>query len=165
LINHEAVTSIILHKYSTHFSANHALIAEGLIEGLHGHNYYVEIEFFGKVNSNGIVFDFLSLDKTVKSFVLEWDHYTLLPRRNKHSKYNKNGDNTEIKYGDRFYSIPTNEIKFLECGNITTETLARLFAEKIRVFLEQDGKTGDIQIIKIVIWETPTYSASHTICL
>jgi 6-pyruvoyltetrahydropterin/6-carboxytetrahydropterin synthase len=165
LINHEAETSIILHKYSTHFSANHALITEDLIEGLHGHNYYVEIELFGKVNSNGIVFDFLSLDKIIKGFILEWDHCTLLPRLNRHLEYNKNGDNTEIKYSDRFYSIPINEIKFLECMNITTETLAKLFAEKIMMFLKQEGKTEDIKIIKVIIWETPIFSASHTIHL
>ena len=132
---------------------------------MHGHNYYVEIELLGKLNSNGIVFDFLSLDKFVKDFTLEWDHYTLLPCLNKRIQYNKNGDNTEIKYGNRFYSIPSNEIRFLECDSITSEILAKLCAEKITTFLKREGKVTNIKMIRVVIWETPTFSASYTIHL
>ena len=165
MVNHEADTSIILHRYSNHFSANHALITKDLVESLHGHNYYVEIELFGKLDSNGIVFDYINLDKSIKAITLEWDHYTLLPRLNKLMKFEENGDNIEIRYGDRFYSIPIDEIRFLECQSITTETLTEVFVQKIKVFLDQKDKTGNIKMVKVTIWETPTYSASHTIHL
>ena len=165
MVDHEVETSIILHKYSNHFSASHALITEDLVEGLHGHNYYAEIEIFGRLNSNGIIFDYLSLDDSIKAFTLKWDHYTLLPRLNEGITYKKNGDNIDIRYGDRFYSIPSDEIRFLDCSNITTEILTRLLAQTIKEFLEQEGKIDDIKVLKVVIWETPTYSASHTIHL
>jgi len=141
------------------------LITQDLVESLHGHNYYLEIELFGKLNSNGMIFNYLSLDKSIKAIILEWDHYTLLPRLNKQIKYEEKGDNIEIRYGDRFYSIPTNEIRFLECQSVTTEVLNELFLQRIKVFLNQKSKPDNIKMVKVTIWETPMYAASRTICL
>ena len=141
------------------------MITQDLVESLHGHNYYLEIELFGKLNSNGMIFNYLSLDKSIKAIILEWDHYTLLPRLNKQIKYEEKGDNIEIRYGDRFYSIPTNEIRFLECQSVTTEVLNELFLQRIKVFLNQKSKPDNIKMVKVTIWETPMYAASRTICL
>ena len=165
MVNPEDNTSIKIHKHSNHFSATHFLSTKNFIEGLHGHNYYFEVELYGKLSSDDLVYDFISLDKSLKEFTSEWDHLTLLPRHNKRMKLKENGANVDIQYGDRFYSIPQCEVKFLECKNVTTEILTRILAKKIVILLGHEGKNDNLTKVKVVIWETPLYSASHTIHL
>ena len=157
--------SIKIHKIASHFSASHTVLTENLVEGIHGHNYYVEVELYGKLDKENMLFNFCSLDEILKKLISEWDHYTLLPRRNNNIKLTEKGPNIEISYGDRFYSLPREEVKILDCNNITTEILGNLLAQKIQSFLSQEEKSDNITKIKTVIWETPQYAASHTIHL
>ncbi len=136
-----------------------------MVEGLHGHNYYIEVELSGKPNRENMIYDFISLDKLLKKLISEWDHCTLLPRHNKKMTFMEKGSNIDIEYNDRFYSIPRHEVKFLECNNITTETLAQLLAKRLESYLNQEEKVDNITELTVVIWETPIYSASHTIHL
>jgi 6-pyruvoyl-tetrahydropterin synthase len=157
--------SIKIHKISSHFSASHTVLTENLVEGIHGHNYYVEVELYGKLDKENMLFNFCSLDEILKNLISEWDHYTLLPRHNNNIQLTEKGANIEISYGDRFYSLPRQEVKILDCKNITTEILGNLLAQKIQSFLSQEEKSDNITKIKAVIWETPQYAASHTIHL
>ncbi|MHA1995322.1 MAG: 6-pyruvoyl trahydropterin synthase family protein [Candidatus Hodarchaeales archaeon] len=157
--------SVGLHKFANHFSASHILLTEDFSEGLHGHNYYVEIELFGRTNDDEIIINFLSLDKYLTDILSQWDHYTLLPSKNKELKFEEIGNNYEIHFGDRFYSIPRNEIKLLNCSNVTAEFLAKTIATQVTEYFQPKNDKTNIEEIIVHLWETPFYFASYSIHL
>ncbi|UCG03527.1 MAG: 6-carboxytetrahydropterin synthase [Candidatus Heimdallarchaeota archaeon] len=159
----EVSSTVAIDRISAHFSASHALISENYEEGLHGHNYQVEIEIEGNLGTDNVIIDFIFLENLLSQTLSNWDHFVLLPSNNKNMKIRENKNNIEIKYGRRFYSIPRTEVKFLECSNVTTEALAQLLGEKMRSFLKKESFWKRIQTIKITIWETSVYRASYSV--
>jgi 6-pyruvoyl-tetrahydropterin synthase len=157
--------SVGLHKLAKHFSASHLLLTEDFSEGLHGHNYYVEIEVFGRLNKDEMIINFLSLDKYLTDILTQWDHYTLLPSKNKDLKIEEIGNNFEIQFGSRFYSIPQNEIKLLDCPNVTAEFLAKTIAIHVKGYFQPLDDEHNIEEVKVSLWETPLYYASYSIQL
>lgn len=67
---------------SSHFDAAHSIRSSGsLCEKLHGHRWTLEAVFTGPVGDNGIVRDFLELDREIKErVILELDHSDLNER-------------------------------------------------------------------------------------
>lgn len=159
----ENSSSIAIDRVSAHFSASHALITDHFEEGLHGHNYQVELEIEGTTDDDNVLIDFIFLENLLHQALSTWDHYILLPSQNKRIKIRENEDNIEFEYGSRFYSIPKTEIIFLDCKNVTTETLAQLLTEKMSDLLKEESFWKRIQSIKVTIWETSTYRASYRI--
>ncbi|MHA2246508.1 MAG: 6-pyruvoyl trahydropterin synthase family protein [Candidatus Hodarchaeales archaeon] len=156
-------SSVAIDRISEHFSASHAIISSHYKEGLHGHNYLVGIEIEGSIDIDDMVVDFIFLKDILSQALSDWDHYVLIPSKNKHIKIRENEGNLEIEYGNRFYSIPQTEIKLLNCRNVTAETLARLLGEKIQILLRRETFWEKIQAIKITVWETTYYRATYTI--
>lgn len=160
--NHNSI-SVAIDKIAAHFSASHALISDDIEEGLHGHNYQVGIEIEGKPDSDDIIIDFLYLDKMLNNLLSEWDHYVLLPSNNPNMEINIRENNLDIEYGIRFYSIPNEEVKVLDCTNVTTEALTRLLGEKVQNQLKKKEFWQRIERINITIWETSCYRATCSI--
>lgn len=160
--NHHSI-SVAIDKIAAHFSASHALISDDIEEGLHGHNYQVGIEIEGKPDSDDIIIDFLYLDKMLNNLLSEWDHYVLLPLNNPNMEINVRENNLDIEYGIRFYSIPNDEVKVLDCTNVTTEALTRLLGEKVQNQLKEKEFWQRIERINITIWETSCYRATCSI--
>ncbi len=160
--NHHSI-SVAIDKIAAHFSASHALISDDIEEGLHGHNYQVGIEIEGKPDSDDIIIDFLYLDKMLNNLLSEWDHYVLLPLNNPNMEVNVRENNLDIEYGIRFYSIPNDEVKVLDCTNVTTEALTRLLGEKVQNQLKETEFWQRIERINITIWETSCYRATCSI--
>lgn len=160
--NHHSI-SVAIDKIAAHFSASHALISDDIEEGLHGHNYQVGIEIEGKPDSDDIIIDFLYLDKMLNNLLSEWDHYVLLPLNNPNMEINVRENNLDIEYGIRFYSIPNDEVKVLDCTNVTTEALTRLLGEKVQNQLKETEFWQRIERINITIWETSCYRATCSI--
>lgn len=160
--NHHSI-SVAIDKIAAHFSASHALISDDIEEGLHGHNYQVGIEIEGKPDSDDIIIDFLYLDKMLNNLLSEWDHYVLLPSNNPNMEINVRENNLDIEYGIRFYSIPNDEVKVLDCTNVTTEALTRLLGEKVQNQLKETEFWQRIERINITIWETSCYRATCSI--
>lgn len=72
-------------------------------------------------------------------------------------------NNLDIEYGIRFYSIPNEEVKVLDCTNVTTEALTRLLGEKVQNQLKKKEFWQRIERINITIWETSCYRATCSI--
>lgn len=159
----QASHSVAIDKVSAHFSAAHTLKTSQYEEGLHGHNYQVEIEIGGEMDTDDLVVDFVYLEDLLHQILSEWDHYVLLPLKNEYMTLTETDTNVEIKYGNRFYSIPKKEIKRLNCVNVTAEALSCLLGEKIRTRFKKENFWERIQTIKITIWETSCYRATYTI--
>lgn len=153
-----------INRNASHFCASHALVLDEYVEGLHGHNYRVEVEITGNVTDEGILIDFIFLEELIKQLLSDWDHYTLFPSHNPRIEIltSELDLNLQISYTDRVYSIPRAEVKLLPCVNVTTETLARLLSEKLAETLQNHPSWEQIYSITVTIWETQYYMASYT---
>ena len=158
-------SSIGLYRSNHHFSASHFIFTDEFCESIHGHNYYVELELSGNLGQDGLIYNYLVVEEILKKILQEWDHYLLLPNENKGVKIDKKRKNFEIYYDNRFYSIPADEVRFLNCSNVTTENLAKIFAEKLKNGMADQRMVNNLISINIKFWETPTYFASYTIQL
>jgi len=156
-------SSIALGKYTTHFNASHMIFTPQYNEGIHGHSYNISIEIYGDPDGSGMLIDFIFLENIMRESIKEWDHYVLMPRDNPDISVLENGPNFDIRYGDRFYSIPQSDIVLFEGINITTENLAKLITKKIHFILEKVVPSIKLSKLKVEVWETPICSASYTI--
>ncbi|MHA1972154.1 MAG: 6-pyruvoyl trahydropterin synthase family protein [Candidatus Hodarchaeales archaeon] len=152
-----------LEKVSTHFSSAHLVVDPHYSEEVHGHNYLVEVGIRGEIGDFGMILNFLGLDKLVHKISKEWDHFLLLPKNNPYLSFIENKGFLEFTIGDHYYSVPINEVVILDCVNVTTEELSRLFSLRIYNELKFDCMRYKINEVTVTIWETPFYSASYTI--
>ena len=133
---------------SSHFLA---LPYESKCLRIHGHTYNVDVEIWGELNENGMIFDFNHLSNLIKLL----DHRILVSgdwvveRRDETLVIEKNGKRLEL---------PKNEAVVLDRPNVTAEYIAEWFAERIA------EKAGDnVKRIKVRIWEDPRSYAEVTL--
>lgn len=133
---------------SSHFLA---LPYESKCLRIHGHTYNVDVEIWGEVNENGMIFDFNHLSGLIKLL----DHHILVSREwvvtetDKVVVIEKNGKRLEL---------PKDEAVILDKRNVTAECIAEWFAERIA------EKAGDnVRKIKVKIWEDPRSYAEVTL--
>lgn len=158
-------TTLHLHKQNFKFSAGHFLIFdEKHAERLHGHNYIVKIDFgFGEKDQGplGFMVDFNVLKKQIHARLMEWDERVLLPKLHPDMKIKVNGTTLEVKFRDRFYAFPVNEVTLLEVTNTSVEQLSRILAVE---FLEKFEPLG-VCWIRVYVEESAGQGASHDVGL
>lgn len=157
------LTTLHLAKQNFKFSSAHFLIFdEKSAEMLHGHNYQVRIEIVCPENPNknqiGYFVDFNILKKAIKARLDQWDEHVLLPALHPDMKYkvSVDGKNYEVHFRDRFYSLPKNEVIWLEITNTSVEQFSMLLAKEFYLHFKKFG----IQQIKVEVEETRGQSAS-----
>ena len=166
-------STIHLSKQNFKFSSAHFLIFdEHSAEMLHGHNYQVRVdltcssasaenELRGDKSQLGYFVDFNILKKTIKTRLDQWDEHVLLPAKHPDMKYkvSVDGKNYDIHFRDRFYSLPINEVIWLEITNTSVEQFSKILAtEFYHAF-----KKFHIQKICVEVEETRGQSASTSI--
>ncbi len=171
-----ALTTLHLAKENFKFSSAHFLIFDSQsAEMLHGHNYQVRVDITGSDETDeaeedslgkdksrmGYFVDFNVLKKTIKSRLDQWDEHVLLPAKHPDMKYkvSTSGKNYDIHFRDRFYSLPINEVIWLEINNTSVEQFSQILAAE---FFQAFKKFG-IQKICVEVEETRGQSASTTI--
>lgn len=124
-----------LYKQNFKFSAAHFLIFDKKsAEKLHGHNYQVsiDIEFNNKTDSKGYLIDFKILKSIILDLINKWDESVLLPHKNSEMKIKIIKDHVlEVKFRDRYYCFPKNEVNLLPINNTSVEQLSELFARNL----------------------------------
>jgi 6-pyruvoyltetrahydropterin/6-carboxytetrahydropterin synthase len=161
------VTSLYLSKQDFKFSSAHFLIfSASAAEKLHGHNYRVRIKMTApgidelpKGASEGFVVDFGVVKKMVRARLELWDEHLLLPSENPHLKIGQSGNNYEVKYANRNYSFPVNEVILLPIPNVSVEHLSKLLAEEWFPQLVEYG----VLSLTVSIEETLGQSGSYTV--
>jgi len=118
---------------------------------IHGHTYNVDVEIWGELNENGMIFDFNHLSNLVKRL----DHRILVSEEWVVER--KNGRITVEKNGKRL-ELPEEEAVILDKPNVTAEYIAEWFAERIA---EKAGK--NVKRILVRIWEDPRSYAKITL--
>lgn len=152
-----------LSKENLKFSAAHFLIFDAVsAERLHGHNYQVIIEFFWNAvpdPSLGFCVEFKKLKELVYDEIEKWDERVLLPYKCPDMKFEEKGNSLEVKFRDRFYAFPKDEVVLLPIVNTSVELLSEVFAGKIWANQQIFGFHG----LKIYIEETRGQGA-YSLC-
>lgn len=149
--------TIQIQKDYLKFSAAHFLIfPDGTAERLHGHNYKVYVEVQTELDAHGLVINFKEIKPLVKEIVDGLDELVLIPGRHPELTCEAGEDGqSEIRYRERRYSIPTAEIRVLPISNTSAENLAGYLADTL---LEQLGRrfpTIRPLSVEIGVEETP----------
>lgn len=163
-------TTLHLYKQNFKFSAAHFLIFdEKSAEKLHGHNYQVKVDLdFGSdsvlaqaggtsalgLGQKGFLVDFNVLKKQIHERLQLWDEMVLLPALHPEMKTELKGAVLEVRFRERFYAFPANEVHLLKMNNTSVENLSSALAHeffekfkgfglaKIRVYVEETRGQG-----------------------
>ena len=106
------------------FSAAHFITFGGKCERLHGHNYAVSAILEGNLTEDRYVFDFVELKKAVRRICDRLDHHFLLPIQAQHLDIKETGAEWEIRFENRRYVFPAEDVLVLPVDSITAERLA-----------------------------------------
>jgi len=117
------------------FSAAHFITFDGKCERLHGHNYHVSAEIFGRLNQDQLVVDFLAIRDELRNITTELDHYVLLPTVHKAIQVEASGDQVTATFEDRQWVFPRGDCRLLEVENTTAELLATYIGRRLRTAL------------------------------
>ena len=157
-------TTLHLFKQNFKFSAAHFLIFdEKRAEKLHGHNYQVAVDLRvspeTELVKKGYFIDFNVFKKFIKAEVDRWDEVVLLPKLHPDMKIKGMGESIEVRFRDRFYVFPKNEVIALPVTNTSVEQFSRLLAES---FLQEFKKYGVSQV-RVRVEETRGQGASTVV--
>ncbi|AIU70682.1 6-carboxy-5,6,7,8-tetrahydropterin synthase [Thermococcus eurythermalis] len=110
---------------------------------IHGHTYNVDVEIWGDINENGMIFDFNHLSKLIKLL----DHRILV---SEDWVVEKRGGRVVVEKNGKRLELPGEEVVVLNKPNVTAEYIAEWFAERIA------EKAGDnVKKILVKVWEDP----------
>lgn len=153
-------TTLRLFKENFKFSSAHFLIFnETSAERLHGHNYQVSVELKtpepGADWSVGYFINFTEFKQFIKARLDAWDEYVLLPAKHPDIKTEIKGESLELRFRERFYVFPRNEVILLPVVNTSVEALSKILAQDIFDAFKNRGLLG----IKLCVEETPGQGA------
>lgn len=117
------------------FAAGHFITYGDQCERLHGHNYRVSAVVAGDIDENHYVFDFVELKAIMREIIKELDHKMLLPEHNPALKIDEDGDSISVRYEERRYLFPRQDVVLLPVPNTTAEMLAKYLAGQLREVL------------------------------
>jgi 6-pyruvoyltetrahydropterin/6-carboxytetrahydropterin synthase len=143
--------SIELEKEYFKFSAAHFLIfPDGSAERLHGHNYRVFIEIDATLSEFGLVIDFKEIKPVVRELLDSLDERFLIPGEHPVLTHSLREDDVcEIRYLDRYYAAPAEDVLVMPMNNTSSENLASWIGrEVLRLLTERFGdvKTRELRV-------------------
>ncbi|MFZ4402470.1 MAG: 6-pyruvoyl trahydropterin synthase family protein [Pseudobdellovibrionaceae bacterium] len=158
------MTTLHLSKQNFKFSAAHFLIFDDKhAERLHGHNYNVKVDIVVPKNKDwveqGFFIDFNVFKKHIKAQLDLWDEYILLPALHKDIKTKINGDSLELRFRERFYVFPKNEVILLPVTNTSVEQFSKLLAKDFYIHFKSYG----VAKLRVTVEETAGQGASYII--
>lgn len=149
--------TIRVHKDYLKFSAAHFLIfPDGTAERLHGHNYKVFVEVGSALDSHGLVLNFKQLKPVVRELVDELDERWLVPGEHPVLRCEHRDDgSTEVRYRERRYLAPSEDVLVLPINNTSAENLATWLGRELLRRLEERFPGVSIQRLSMGVEETP----------
>ncbi|MBX3464305.1 MAG: 6-carboxytetrahydropterin synthase [Planctomycetes bacterium] len=157
--------SISIEKDYLKFSAAHFLIfPDGSAERLHGHNYKVFVDLHTGLDAHGLVVNFKEIKPLVRALCDELDERVLIPGQHPVLTVapDPDGANLEIRYRERRYSLPRDEVLVLPIGNSSAENLAGWFGRTLRDRMQRRWPQLHIARLSVGIEETPGQRGTWT---
>ena len=148
--------SIDIQKEYFKFSAAHFLIfPDGTAESLHGNNYRVFVEIDASLSRHGLVIDFKRVKPLVRALVDELDEHWLVPGQHEVLRVAPLPDGrVEVRFRDRIYAAPSEDVLVLPVNNISAENLATHLGRELRRRLESAFDEVRIRSLRLAVEET-----------
>ncbi len=128
-------------KDTLKFSAAHMTVfADGSKEGLHGHNYQVQLEVeLAEPPALARLLDYEAFKQVLRAVCGTWDEKVLIAGENPWLEWlGRAEDECAFRLCGKRYVLPADEVVVLATDNITTENLARLLFERFWAELSLD---------------------------
>ena len=151
---------VVVEKGNLRFSAAHFISFGGKCERLHGHNYGVSIILEGELNEDCYVFDFVDLKKIARQICDQLDHRFLLPARSKHLNINEADGEWTIRFKNRRYLFPAEDVLVLPVDNVTAERLADYICSRL-LEKAQEYDWKNIRSMTVGVEEAPGQTAFY----
>jgi 6-pyruvoyltetrahydropterin/6-carboxytetrahydropterin synthase len=146
-------------KDYTVFCAGHFITYEGdKCEPLHGHNYRVDASVAGELDENAYVFNFTTLKKILRAICNRLDHRMLLPLNNPRLRLSEEGPSVSVRYRERLYVFPREDVVLLPIPNTTAEMLAQWIGGEIESALREQG-ADNLTMLEVEVEESFGQSA------
>ena len=142
--------SVRLYREDLNFSAGHISTYGNLMEGQHGHNYQLSVEFRGPLNEDSLVIDFRVVKTILKMIKDTLNHRILVPLRNPHLTIQSGEKSTRIQFGDERLELLTRDVVLL----------ARHIFESIQLHLG-DGDVERLEALSVEVIESPGQLARY----
>lgn len=140
------------------FAAAHFATFRGECEPLHGHNYALVVEIGGELTEDAWVLDFSDGKRIAADLCGELDHKFILQRNSRELAVSDEAGSMEIRFRERRYVLPTEDVVSLPIDNSTAERLAEWFAGRLRAQLQELG-ARNVRSISVGVAEAPGQSA------
>ena len=149
--------SIAIDKDYLKFSAAHFLIfPDGTAERLHGHNYKVYSTIETELDRHGLVVNFQEIKPLVREICDQLDEHLLLPGRHPVlTATQQHGGAMEIRYRERRYLVPADEVIVLPISNTSAENLATWVGREILARMQARWPGIAVTRLQVEIEETP----------
>src|SRR5262245_22936905 len=148
--------SIDLYKENFKFSAAHFLIfPDGSAERLHGHNYRVFVEIEAELTRFGLVLDFKRVKPVVRELCDELDEHWLVPGEHPELRHGARPDGSiEVRYRERLYVAPAEDVIVLPINNTSSENLATWFGRELLRRLGERFPDAPVRSLRVAVEET-----------
>lgn len=144
---------VALEKDNLVFSAAHFITFNGdVCEQLHGHNYRVQCKFYGPLDENGYVIDFIALRDTLMEIIGTLDHRMLLPTQHKMISVEPDEREVLVRFKKKRWIFPKEDCVLLDIENTTAELLALHIGTLLIEQLKQKIET-EIDRIEVAVDE------------
>jgi 6-pyruvoyltetrahydropterin/6-carboxytetrahydropterin synthase len=149
-----------LAKEDFKFSVAHfTVFSDTVAERLHGHNYRVRVEIAGAaIDQIGLLLDLRGIKAEIRRLCAELDSKTLLPERSRLVRVGAVDAGFEVRYGERVYRLPREDVLLLPICNTSIEELAAWFWRE----LEPSVAGGAIRELSVEIEETAGQSCVYS---
>jgi len=156
--------SIQIDKDYLKFSAAHFLIfPDGTAERLHGHNYKVFVEMKTRLDGHGLVVNFKEIKPIVRELCDRLDEHVLIPGQHPVLRAASDGHGgLEIRYQERRYLIPEDEVILLPITNTSAENLATWVGRSLRESIRARWPDLHVQLLGVSVEETPGQRGTYT---
>jgi len=147
-------------KGNLNFSAAHFITFGGKCERLHGHNYAVSVILAGNLTEDRYVFDFVELKKAIRRICDRLDHHFLLPTQSQHLDIKETDEEWEIRFENRRYVFPAEDVLVLPVDSITAELLAEYVCGQLLETVPKH-ETENLRLITVGVEEAPGQTAFY----
>ena len=141
-------------KGNLSFSAAHFITFGGKCERLHGHNYAVSVILEGNLTEDRYVFDFVELKKTIRRICDQLDHHFLLPTQSQHLDIKETDEEWEIRFENRRYVFPADDVLVLPVDSITAERLAKYICDQFMASVNEQERSS-LTSVTVGVEEAP----------
>ncbi len=149
--------SIEVDKEYLKVSAAHFLIfPDGSAERLHGHNYRVYVEVEAQLTRYGLVIDFQHIKPFVRELLDELDEHWIVPGEHPELSHETRADGSvEIRYRERRYVVPHEDVLILPINNTSAENLSAHVGRELRARLERRFEDVQVRRLRVAVEEAP----------